>query len=64
VSLGAGGDGLHGAMERERRRKVVVLVVGVAGVEHWPPGGPRGRGQQLVHKGDVGDGEAQGLDAG
>ncbi len=41
----------------------MVLVVGVAGVEHWPPGGPGGRGQQLVHEGDVGDGEAQGLDA-
>ncbi len=39
------------------------MVVGVAGVEHWPPDGPGGRGQQLVHKGDVGDGEAQGLDA-
>jgi hypothetical protein len=38
-------------------------VVGVAGMEHWPPGGPGGRGQQLVHEGDVGDGEAQGFDS-
>ncbi len=39
-------------------------MVGVAGVEHWPPRGTGGRGQQLVHEGDVGDGEAQRFDAG
>ena len=30
----------------------------------WPPAAPRGRGEEVVHKGDVGDGQSQRLYAG